>query len=191
MLFFVALVVLGALFHKSVIVMLPVAALSASTHRVWNIFWMGIISILGAYLFVFDSVDKLWASYVVAEYESQGGLIRTLMNLFPALLYLVFYKKLCVGSADKRLWFWISLLAIICVPLVLVSSTATDRLALYLIPLQIYVFSRLHLVVSDAYLKAIIVLGVLVYYFAVQCVWLLYAANSHQWLPYQMYPFAS
>ena len=66
-------------------------------------------------------------------------------------------------------------------------STALDRMALYLIPLQLVVFSHL----PDALGRAngrntAIVFGILIYFAAIQFVWLNYANNAKRWLPYQM-----
>lgn len=188
---FVVWVLIGAAFHKSAVLMLPVAALASTQKRLWNLFWVGVISLIGGYLFLFDSVDSLWTNYVEADYESQGGLIRVLMNSVPAILYLAWGHRLYLSETERRLWWWMSVFALVCIPLVLLSSTATDRVALYLIPLQLLVFSRLHLVTRDTLLRSYIVTGVLLCYGAVQAVWLLFASHAHLWLPYQMYPFAS
>jgi len=182
---------IGAAFHKSAILMLPVAALAASEKRLWSLLWVGVISLLGGYLFLFDSVDALWTNYVEADYQSQGGLIRVLMNAVPACLFLALHPWFRLNIAQRRLWWWMSVFALACIPLVLISSTATDRVALYLIPLQLFVFSRLHLVTNDTLFRACIVMGVIAYYTAVQAVWLFFASHAFAWLPYQMYPFAS
>lgn len=188
---FVFWVVLGATFHKSVVLMLPVAALSSTRNRIWNLIWVGVISLIVAYLFVFDSASDLWANYVEAEYESQGGLIRILMNAIPALIFLSVRRRLLLDDAEIKLWSWISIFALACIPLVILSSTATDRVALYLIPLQLFVFSRIHLLANTAYARSLMVFSVILYYGFVQLVWLLFASHAHAWLPYQMYPFAS
>jgi len=188
---FAVWVLIGAAFHKSAVLLLPVAALAASEKRLWNLVWMGVITLVGGYLFLFDSVDTLWANYVEADYQSQGGLIRVLMNAVPALLFLTLYRGFNLNIAEQRLWWWMSLFAVTCIPLVLISSTATDRVALYLIPLQLVVFSRLHVATSDTLVRAYIVMGVIAYYTAVLAVWLFFATHAFAWLPYQMYPFAS
>ncbi len=82
-----------------------------------------------------------------------------------------------------------AIFALCCVPLVVISSAATDRVALYFIPVQIYVFSRLPVIVSEPYSRAVMVAIIVAYYFMVQFVWLNFASHSHAWLPYQMYPF--
>jgi len=188
---FAAWVLIGAAFHKSAVLLLPVAALAASEKRLWSLVWIGVISLVGGYLFLFDSVDSLWANYVEADYQSEGGLIRVLMNAVPAFLFLALRRRFSLGIAERRLWWWVSLFAVACIPLVLLSSTATDRVALYLIPLQLFVFSRLPLITGDRLLRAYLVLAVMAYYTTVLAVWLFFANHAHAWLPYQMYPFAS
>ncbi|MEQ5801962.1 EpsG family protein [Halomonas sp. H10-9-1] len=182
---FVVWVLVGAAFHKSAVLMLPVAGLAASQNRLSSLAWAGAASLIGGYLFLFDSVDRLWTNYVEADYQSQGGLIRVLMNAVPAVLFLLLNRYMRLSQAEQRLWWWMSVLAIACLPLVVMSSTATDRVALYLIPLQVFVFARLHLVTRDSLRRAYIVTGVVAYYAAVLAVWLLFASHSSSWLPYR------
>jgi len=183
---FVFWVMLGATFHKSAVLMLPVAALASTSNRFWSFFWVGLMSLVGGYLFVFDSAERLWTNYVEADYQSQGGLIRVLMNAIPALLFFVFQRSLRLSEAERKLWFWMSLLALACIPLVVISSTATDRVALYLIPIQMFVFARLPFVVSDPRHRGLITLAVVGYYGLVQAVWLFFASHAFVWLPYRM-----
>ena len=183
---FVFWVMLGATFHKSAVLMLPVAALAATSNRFWSVFWVGLMSLVGGYLFVFDSAERLWTNYVEADYQSQGGLIRVLMNAVPAVLFFVFQRSLRLLDSERKLWFWMSLMTLACIPLVLISSTATDRVALYLIPIQMFVFARLPLIVADSRQRGLITLAVVGYYGLVQAVWLLFASHAFVWLPYRM-----
>src|SRR5690554_6934562 len=89
---FVFWVMLGATFHKSVVLMLPVAALASTSNRFWSLLWIGLMSVVGGYLFVFDSADALWANYVEADIQSQGGMIRVLMSAVPAVLFFTFRR---------------------------------------------------------------------------------------------------
>ncbi|XGA80993.1 EpsG family protein [Halomonas sp. CH40] len=183
---FVFWVLIGAAFHKSAVLMLPVAGLAASQSRFISLAWGAAASLVGGYLFLFDSVDQLWANYVEADYQSQGGLIRVLMNAVPAIMFLLFNRRMRLNRSEQRLWWWMSVFAIACIPLVVLSSTATDRVALYLIPLQLFVFSHLHLIVSGGTSRGFIVLGVVAYYTLVQAVWLFFAAHAYAWLPYRV-----
>lgn len=183
---FVFWVLMGAAFHKSAVLMLPVAGLAASQSRLISFAWAGAATLIGGYLFLFDSVDTLWTNYVEADYQSQGGLIRVLMNAVPAILFLLLNRYMQLNDDERRLWWWMSVLAIVCIPLVILSSTATDRVALYLIPLQLFVFSRLHALAKDKLHRAYIVLSVVAYYTLVQAVWLFFASHASAWLPYQL-----
>ena len=84
---------------------------------------------------------------------------------------------------------------------VIPSSTAIDRVALYLLPLQLMVFSNLPEVLgrrpsaakSTSHNPASTsnngwVLLVLAYYGAVEFVWLNFASHAPAWLPYRFYP---
>jgi hypothetical protein len=74
------------------------------------------------------------------------------------------------------------------------SSTAIDRLALYLIPVQLFVFSGLPEVFSpQRHTKTYSLVRYLVifYSFMVMTVWLLFAGHRGYWIPYNLYPFFS
>ena len=182
---FVIWVLFAATFHKSAVLLLPIAALASTSNRLWSFFWVGLVSLLASYFFILESVQDLWVSYVVADYQSQGGLIRVLMNGVPAILFLFFRRFFRLTTSEYKLWSWISLLSLICIPLVMLSSTATDRVALYLIPIQMFVFGRLPLIMEDLTLRGVIAFGVVCYYTLVQAVWLFFAHHAFAWLPYQ------
>lgn len=185
---FVAWVVLGALFHKSAVLLLPIAALAASRNRLLTALMVAVVTALTYYLLLADSAEDLWVNYVEAEYQSQGGAIRVAMNLVPALLLIVYRKRLVPDLQERKLWLWIAVFAVVCVPLVGLSSTAVDRVALYLIPLQLFVFARLPLLAASVRTRTLIVLGTVAYYAAVQFVWLNFATHAEYWLPYQFMP---
>ncbi|WP_062816438.1 EpsG family protein [Alcanivorax sp. NBRC 102024] len=182
---FIFWVVLGATFHKSAVLMLPVAALASTSNRIWSFVWGGVISLAAAYLFVFDSADRLWANYVEADMQSQGGMIRVLMNAVPAAIFLLLHRSFELKPNERKLWWWMSVLSMVCVPLVAISSTATDRVALYLIPVQLFVFSHLPFISRDPRFRGLITIGIIGYYALVQFVWLVFATHSFFWLPYQ------
>ena len=65
------------------------------------------------------------------------------------------------------------------------SSTAVDRLALYLIPLQLAVLPRVqYLFHGQLFGRAVIV----AYAGLVLFTWLNFAVHSRYWVPYQIYP---
>jgi len=185
---FVAWVIMGALFHKSAVLLLPIAALAASRNRFLTAFMVALTTALTYFLLLADSAESLWMNYVEAQYQSEGGAIRVAMNLVPALLLIIYRKRLVPEGQERKLWLLIALFAVMCVPLVGLASTAVDRVALYLIPLQLFVFARLPLLASTTRTRTLIVLGTVVYYAAVQFVWLNYATHAGYWVPYQFMP---
>jgi hypothetical protein len=112
-------------------------------------------------------------------------LIRVLMNVVPALLFIAFRRRIAPDPQERRLWAWMAVLALACLPLVGLASTAVDRIALYLIPLQLFVFSRIPRLARTVEVRTPLVLAVVAYYTAVLFVWLNYAAHAFAWVPYQ------
>ena len=68
--------------------------------------------------------------------------------------------------------------------LVVPSSTAVDRLALYVMPLQVAVLSRFPLIFGWRLGTFIVVL----YSLAIEFVWLNFATHARFWIQYQVYP---
>lgn len=185
---FVVWVVIGATFHKSAVLMLPIAAVASSRNRWITAALTLVIFGLAYYLLVADHAENLWSAYVTSSMESEGGGIRVAMNAIPATLFLLFRKKLVESSRERALWTWISLLSLACVPLVLLASTAIDRIALYFLPLQLYVFARLPRMFRASVVRVQVVLAVILLYGAVLFTWLNFAFHSDSWLPYQFMP---
>ncbi|MEJ7745198.1 MAG: EpsG family protein [Luteimonas sp.] len=185
---FVVWVVIGALFHKSAVLLLPIAALAASRNRLLTGMLVVLATALAYYLLLHDSSEALWANYVEDELQSEGGAIRVAMNAVAALAFLFFQKRLAPDAHERRLWLWMTFFALACVPLVVLASTAVDRVALYLIPLQLFVFSRLPRLAGSTVTRTPLVLGIVLYYAAVQFVWLNYATHAEYWAPYHFMP---
>lgn len=185
---FVAWVLMGALFHKSALLLIPIAALVSSRQKIWNALWIAITAALAVYLMHGKSSEALWNSYVVADYQSEGGAIRVAMNAIPALLVLIFRRRLIPDPTELKLWTWMALLSLACLPLVVISSTAVDRVALYFIPIQLYVFARLDRLAVRRDHRALIVIGVVGYYGVIEFVWLNFASHAMYWVPYHFMP---
>lgn len=188
---FVLLVAAGALFHMSALLLLPLAALAHSRNRAWTLVWVGLAGLgLSAVLLV-DYLERLWQVYLVGQMLSEGGAIRVAMNALPAVLLLIYRKRLAPDENERRLWVWMAIFALACIPLLGFASTAVDRVALYFIPIQLYVFSRVHRLFADGQLRSVAVLGVILGYGLVQWVWLSQARHAFAWLPYQFYPLVN
>jgi hypothetical protein len=184
----------GVLFHKSAIIVLPLVAAAGSKNRIVT---AGVIVALAAilyYLLVQSAVDQLLSGYVIAGYESQGALVRSAMSLPPALLYLRFHKEFRLTPMQQKLWRNFAYAAIATFALLMVSSSsaAIDRLALYLIPLQMFVLSRLPEAFGNGQRpNGQVVLAVIAYSAIIQFTWLNYADNSGYWIPYKVFPLGT
>jgi len=188
---FLAWIALAATFHRTVLVLLllPAATLSPNL-RFGQLIRLGLLAgaAYGLYSAVIaPDIDYYVQGYLEAEYQSQGALIRVVLCLLPALLFLPNRRRFRLPPDTQRIWTLISLLAVAAAIglFTVASSTAVDRLALYLIPLQLFVGSRLPDTrlwgLSPGAWKQLLVL----FSFAVLIVWLLFAGHSQYWLPYR------
>ncbi len=185
---FVACVLLGALFHSSAVLVLPIAGIVNSRNRIWTALWIATAFAAAYFVLLQPETEDLWKNYVTTEMQSVGAIERVLMNVVAAILLLLFGKRIVGDAQSRRLWVFFSMLAMACLPFVFVTSTAVDRLALYLIPLQLVVFSRLPHLGHTMTARTVIVVGVLLYYATVQYVWLNYAIQRDYWVPYHFMP---
>jgi len=189
---FLIWVFLAATFHKSAVLLFPIAALAATQRRLWIGFWVSLIS-FGAYrLMLEDAFQGLTVNYLEAGYQSEGALVRLLMNALPAALLLILRRRFQMSVPQQKLWAWFAIisLALLIVYYYSPSSTAVDRVALYMLPLQLVVFSYLPEVLGlRRGRNDVLVLAILLYYASVLFVWLNYATHAFAWLPYKFYPF--
>ena len=191
---FALFIALAAAFHKSAVILMPLAALASSKRKLFTVMWVGLFTVVLYWLFLDKAVDTLQENYLEAQYESTGALIRVFMNAVPAALFLLYRTRFQWLSRDERqFWTWLSLIALVFVVLLVISpsSTAVDRVALYMIPLQLFVLSRIPEVLgsrsgkgNDAWSLAVVGYSALV-----QFVWLFFASHAWAWLPYQFYPW--
>lgn len=191
---FVVFIVLAATFHKTAVILMPLAVLAGTKRKLWTAFWVGLSSVLFYVLMLQESVEALQYGYLERQYQSQGAALRLAMNAVPALLFLWFRRRFVMPQAERTFWTWMSLGALGFLVLLAVSpsSTAVDRVALYWIPIQLYVLSRLpNALGSSNGRNAVLVRGVVAYSAVVLFVWLVFASHAHAWLPYQFYPWVA
>ena len=185
---FAIYVAAAALFHKTAVVVLPLLVFSSERNRLVN----ALAAIAGFILlydvFLADDVDKLVKSYVEAEYSSQGAAIRVAMNLVPAFIILLRGHLLGLSSAEVRIWrafAWTSV-GLLVLLLLSPSSTAVDRIALYMMPLQLIVLPRIAMLFKTPQIGRLMVIA---YAAAIQFTWLNFATHAEFWVPYRFFPF--
>lgn len=187
---FVFYIFCAAAFHKSAIFVLPLAALAMTKNRFLIAASLALMLVIMFYLFVSADYDRLVSSYVDTEYDSSGAAIRVAMNILPAGLFLLYQRRFVDNEIQRLLWrnFSYAAFLMLALLLVLTSSTIVDRLALYLIPLQIFVLSRLPQAIPKSRQPDLrLVVAVILYSASIQFVWLNFATFADWWIPYQSF----
>jgi len=183
-------VICATMFHKTAIIMIAVGAATVNKKR-WIWIPITLLAALGGYAaFLEDSTDRLIAGYITARYESTGALIRLTMNMLAAAPFFLMRSSFFVSELSKRLWivFSVSSAALFLFFFTGFPSTALDRIALYLLPLQLFVFSNLPDVLGKyGRHNHNIVALILIYYALILLTWLNFANNAFAWLPYQVW----
>jgi hypothetical protein len=189
---FLAWMACAAACHASAILLVPIAALSFTRKRVEQIFLILLSLAIGN--FVLGSTFEVYAgNYLQQTVESAGAIYRIGMNLIAGVLFIFLRKSLPFKEAEDRLWMNFSILAVASLALyfVMSSSTALDRLALYLFPLQIAVLSAVPNVGSSgANHRMFPTLMLTAYLGLILYVFLNYATNRDPHIPYRFWPTA-
>ena len=181
---FAIYVAAAALFHKTAVLVLPLVIFAGKRNRILNVIAGVALFILFFDLFLSDSTDQFVKAYVEARYSSQGAWIRVILVVVPALLLLTTRGRFGLTEQEEKVWRYVALAACT-LPIILIttpSSTAVDRMALYLMPLQIVVLSRAYLLFRNPKFG---VVAVIAYALAVQFTWLTFAQHSKFWVPYR------
>lgn len=184
---FAVYVAVAALFHKTAVVVFPLVALAAPRTRILNLLIVVACGVLFYDFFLSSSVDRLITNYIEAAASSEGAAIRVAMSVIPALLFLAAGRRFGFAERERLIWrnFSLAALGVLALLVALPSSTVVDRLALYIIPLQLAVLSR----VPDAFLtRSFGTILVVLYSMVIQYTWLNFAAHARFWVPYSIYP---
>ena len=189
---FILWIALAALFHKSAVILLPMAFLANTKRHMAQFAGMAPV-VLTLYALLLQESMSFWIyGYIESQYQSSGAAIRIAMNALPGALFVVFCKRFQLSREQRIFWTWMAWGSLFFVVLLIISpsSTAVDRVALYWIPLQLFVLSRLPDALGQIGGKnAGWVYVVVAYSAAVHFVWLVYADTAFAWLPYQFYPW--
>lgn len=178
-------------FHASAILVLPLFGFALLRQRLLVIVPITILAFISYYLVIRDRLGSLLEGYIVQEMDSSGAAIRLLMNTLPSVLFLIYRKRFSLSKIEMGVWTGFSIASITLFVALYFSpaSTALDRVGIYLIPIQLFVFGNLSSALSkDFNGQRLIDLLVILFYGAILFVWLNYATHAEYWLPYRFAP---
>jgi hypothetical protein len=188
---FVGWTLVATAFHTSAIVFIPIMAVFQFRA---TIFWFILISIalLVGYYVIFPLIIHRYSiGYIQNIYEAKGAIFRILPNAIAGGILLLFRNNFNASLIQLKIWrsfAWISILIFIAF-FEIQSSVILDRISLYILPLQVFVLSRVPTAFSsDAMARAVLVVIVILFSALVLYFWLTYANNARYWIPYQIYP---
>ena len=188
---FVAWTACGALFHASAIVMFGFVGLSFARNR----FQAGLIlavTVVFAYYVLGSTFNEYSRDYLgKTPLDSSGTPYRIAMSVLSAAIFFLLQARMQITPSERSFWRNSSIFALASIPALFVvpSSTALDRLLIYIFPLQIGVLSHTPFVASKVQNeRRLTTMGILLYLGATLFVFLFYAANRQSWLPYRLYP---
>jgi hypothetical protein len=188
---FVVAIAIAGLFHKSAVALILIALASRTRNKFLTAIAITGIGVGLYVLLLADAVEALRVGYLGAEYQSAGAGVRVAMNALPGVLFLWFRRHFVLTHEQRKLWTYMAWASIGFVGLLFASpsSTAVDRVALYLIPLQLFVWAHFPDAIGRIGKKNLwAVLMVLGFYATVLFVWLFFADHRHGWIPYRSLP---
>lgn len=181
---FILLVLFAAAFHKTAVLMIGLGVFQQGKGKVIKVSAVILIGVGLMSAFISGEEERFTRIYITNQMESSGAYIRIFMNLIPSLIFFVLRKKWKKQYNDYSFWYMLALGSIVSVFVVGFSTTAVDRVALYFIPIQVIVFSRLPYLIQDKMSIKLTTFLIIGYYGLAYFVWLNFAANAYAWLPY-------
>lgn len=193
---FLLSIALASTFHSTSLLMLgflipSIPGRSIQTRALRLLLFLVVACVL-VYTFLLSRVDSLLTGYINVEYQSEGAAIRVLMNLVPGVILLSSVKRFRFTQQQERVWTsmaWMSFACFVALIVLPSNTTAVDRIALYDIPLQIVIGSRLpltHLFRLSSTTLFFTVIGACI---LTHFVWLNFATHATRWLPYMNIAF--
>lgn len=185
---FIVRVILASAFHKSAVVMIPLAIASGGRRKVYTIILTLIACGLGYYFFVFGRLQALDRLYFASNYSSGGALLRAIQTAFPAVIFLLLRHNFQLTREERDVWTWLSVASLILFLGLFVSpsSTVIDRLGLYLIPIQAYFYSRApNALFRNGAVRAFFIIIILTVQGISLLLWLVFSPHIDSWVPYR------
>lgn len=130
-------------------------------------------------------LDKKNQEYIAEAMISIGTLPRVAITVLAAVFLFAYRQRWQQVFHDYQLWRMYALAAFATLPaLAILPSTSVDRIALYLLPLQLAVWPRIIYLAGTRH-RDLLALGVIAGYGITLHIWLNYAKNIWMWVPFK------
>jgi len=187
-------VLLASFFHKTAVIMAPlaIAIYTINYKLIYKLVPVLILVSLIIYFGLKEHIDFLIYGYIELNlYDAKGLYFRLAMNIFPALIFLFWYKEFRLTATEKRIYLYLSIASMLFIPLsfIIPSTTVIDRLALYVSPIQLLVWSYIPFIFKRRDNRILIKIGIVIHSFAIMFVWLVFGIHAQYWIPYKNYFF--
>lgn len=185
----VIFIALATLFHFSAVVTAAILSAASVKRGAAAVALLSLLMLLVYYQFGERFTSRL-AFYSEREFTATGDIVRLLMNVVPGVIFLSFRHRFTSLQAESRLWTIMSVMACVSLALILLveGTVIVDRLGLYVVPLQIFVLSRIPYAFGPKSRPSMLLLTAIVAYsLALEVAWLNLGTWGHAWLPYRNY----
>jgi hypothetical protein len=187
---FIFHIIIAALFHKTAIFLLPLIAIVSNKNKFLMLVAVLIFGVGLGLVLIVEQYEALVELYVEQKLSSDGGIYRIALNIIPAVLIFIFANKKIKRVEDRNLWKSFAVLSFLLFPLINITPTATDRLVIYLIPIQLYVFSNAANWFENRTFRLLVLIGVILFYAVLMLVWLTFGSYREFWVPYRIFPIS-
>ena len=138
-----------------------------------------------------SSIKELFHIYLgTGQYMSSKGVwIRLAMNLIPALIFFKYSDYLTKNKTEKSIFLWISIFIVACIPLAFIASAFTDRLLIYFMSIQLFVYSRILFVPVLNQWSKFAIFAIVFFYASYMFFWLKFSPSAEYYLPYKFICF--
>lgn len=155
-----------------------------------SVFLLCILSIIILYVINMERINLTLYLYIGPgmHLQSLGALPRFFFSLISAFIFLLYIRKKINNSNERKVYTIYSYLTILLLPLIFIASTFADRINLYFVPFQAYVFTTYVYLLNNSSLKKLMNSLIIFFYGMTMIIWLLVGSHSHHWIPYRIFP---
>ena len=187
---FSLLILLASLFHISALItfFFLIPCLRINLKFILIIILLIIISIF-IFVYQYNTIENLIFIYFGENKEShfeipKGAIFRILLVIIPAVIYLIFNKKITSNKNERNVMLFASYASLFFIIFFVSFTAGIDRIFYYFIFIPIYVLSRLPYIFNSFHLLISIKLLLIVLNFFIMAVWFYMGIHSHLWIPY-------